>query len=659
MKRILLETDKPSVFKPIKMGLVENTKSGSKDFIVEGIFGKIDSVNENNRLYPREEFERNLKEGSIFRNKLKRRAVLGELEHPESGNTHLARVSHLITDVWIDQLDESKITKLGYDTASVSPGTYVLGKMEIFNTPNGKILQELFERRVDVGVSSRGRGETKSESGFEKVYDYDLETWDAVYLPSVTEARPKRIGEADELGSMEGIDKPESPPDAPVGGMEPMDATVEPPTKAGPPDDWKETAEALVRSLESVASESKPELKAMIELQSRGIGVIDTLASMQEPDSIKLKAQVIALLQVLINRILAIEVGEDVAGEPVTNSGSETKKKKKKEDESLIKEKIENPDVVAKDIKAKRQASNKAGDPLYKGDVEAILKQGGHEVNDENIGQLVSALTKEGMTVHSDKYESLTEALVDIDTLVDGTTVMVPVSALKDNYLSEEPFVKKWLTNQKSEVPAVLISRGYGGVVLRMVDPAVQGHEWYFAYQDQTPEKKLGKVKTESKIDIGEDTMKSAELIKKLTEEAKKLAEENKKLKEATETTVPVERYNASKKLISGLIDRVKLAEKKLAVSVKMLKEQKEESQEEDIKEEKRKKEPEIKKEEIEEMDKALKTSKETNPRRKELTEDSISLRKRLAEAGKTDPLVEAIRPVPNVMSVVAKKFAK
>ena len=167
-----------SVFKPLSV--LEETDGLGKRLKVRGLFQSVGRKNANGRIYPGNVWEKVLAKDSTFMKKLKERKVLGELEHPETGTTHLARVSHLISNVWRD-------------------GSNVLGEAVILKTPSGAILEELFRMGIPVGISSRGSGSTKNENDAEMVQeDYDLRTFDFVYDPSVEEAYPELVNEARE-----------------------------------------------------------------------------------------------------------------------------------------------------------------------------------------------------------------------------------------------------------------------------------------------------------------------------------------------------------------------------------------------------------------------------------------------------------------------------
>ncbi len=173
-----------TIFKPEV--LWEGAEGQPKRMKVRGVFQKIDECNRNKRRYPRSVWDTNLSPTSNFGKALAEKRVLGRLEHPVEGEdgkvkeNKLKEASHLVTKVWIE-------------------GTDVIGETLILNTPDGKILQELFSVGVPVGISSRGAGEVAEQGDEEIVQDgYMLETFDFVYDPSVASARPTPIRESKE-----------------------------------------------------------------------------------------------------------------------------------------------------------------------------------------------------------------------------------------------------------------------------------------------------------------------------------------------------------------------------------------------------------------------------------------------------------------------------
>jgi hypothetical protein len=64
-------------------------------------------------------------------------------------------------------------------------GSNVMGKVKVLDTPSGKILKSLVESGVKLGISSRGLGSTRKESGKTVVEDdFQLICFDFVQEPS-------------------------------------------------------------------------------------------------------------------------------------------------------------------------------------------------------------------------------------------------------------------------------------------------------------------------------------------------------------------------------------------------------------------------------------------------------------------------------------------
>src|SRR3990167_7380229 len=99
-----------------------------RPFKVRGIFQKADVKNGNGRIYPRSLWERIVSDPTI-QEKIKTRGMVGEVEHPQDGQTDLKRVSHVVTTLGMD--NEGNI----------------IGEAEIFDTePHGKNLKELLRK---------------------------------------------------------------------------------------------------------------------------------------------------------------------------------------------------------------------------------------------------------------------------------------------------------------------------------------------------------------------------------------------------------------------------------------------------------------------------------------------------------------------------------
>jgi len=101
-------------------------------------------------------------------------SVLGEVDHPDDLKINLDRVSHMITEMWMD-----------------GPNGY--GKLKVLPTPMGTLVKTMLESGVKLGVSSRGSGNVNENTG--NVSDFEIVTVDVVAQPSAPNAYPKAIYE--------------------------------------------------------------------------------------------------------------------------------------------------------------------------------------------------------------------------------------------------------------------------------------------------------------------------------------------------------------------------------------------------------------------------------------------------------------------------------
>jgi hypothetical protein len=150
----------------------ENTRGG-KDLYMKGICIQGGVRNANKRVYPVNEIGRAVK--TLNDQLTNGYSILGEVDHPEGLNINLDRVSHMITEMWMDGAN-------GY------------GKLKILPTPMGNLVQTMLESGVKLGVSSRGSGNVK-EDGSGEVSDFEIITVDVVAQPSAPGAYPTPIYE--------------------------------------------------------------------------------------------------------------------------------------------------------------------------------------------------------------------------------------------------------------------------------------------------------------------------------------------------------------------------------------------------------------------------------------------------------------------------------
>ena len=144
-----------------------------KDLYMKGICIQGGIKNANERVYPVQEIAKATK--TLNDQISSGYSVLGEVDHPDDLKINLDRVSHMITEMWMD-----------------GPNGY--GKMKILPTPMGQLVKTMLESGVKLGVSSRGSG-NMSEYGSGEVSDFEIITVDVVAQPSAPGAYPTPIYE--------------------------------------------------------------------------------------------------------------------------------------------------------------------------------------------------------------------------------------------------------------------------------------------------------------------------------------------------------------------------------------------------------------------------------------------------------------------------------
>jgi len=128
-----------------------------------GIIQKAGTKNGNGRVYRKPILEREIKN---YQKLIDERRSLGELDHPDDSVINLKNTSHVVTKVWWKDND-------------------VMGKIEVLDTPSGKILKDLVKANIKLGISSRGLGSVKQEKGTTIVEeDFQLICFDIVSEPS-------------------------------------------------------------------------------------------------------------------------------------------------------------------------------------------------------------------------------------------------------------------------------------------------------------------------------------------------------------------------------------------------------------------------------------------------------------------------------------------
>jgi hypothetical protein len=153
--------------------VVESEGEGNKKSLyMKGIFIQGGVRNANERVYPVSEIESAV--NALNEQVQSGYSVLGEVDHPDDLKINLDRVSHMITQMWMD-------------------GANGFGKLKILPTPMGQLVSTMLESGVKLGVSSRGSGNVNDANGH--VSDFEIVTVDIVAQPSAPNAYPKAIYE--------------------------------------------------------------------------------------------------------------------------------------------------------------------------------------------------------------------------------------------------------------------------------------------------------------------------------------------------------------------------------------------------------------------------------------------------------------------------------
>lgn len=147
-----------------------------------GIIADFKNSTRNGRKYTEELWDRTFND-PIVKEKIENRCLFGELGHPADRQ----------------EIDMEKIAICLAEMPKKGNDGKLYGVFDILDTPNGRILKTLCDYGCNIGVSSRGGGDTFEDyDGNETVEpgSYELECWDCVLLPAVKAARPAYVTES-------------------------------------------------------------------------------------------------------------------------------------------------------------------------------------------------------------------------------------------------------------------------------------------------------------------------------------------------------------------------------------------------------------------------------------------------------------------------------
>jgi hypothetical protein len=123
-----------------------------------------DTLNGNNRIYPRRVLEKAL---IPYQRLIAEGGATGELDHENRDNVNFKTSSHVLTSVWWNQ-------------------NTLMGKIRVLETTQGNNVRALIKGGVRPGISSRALGSvSRDERGRDLVQDdLDFRCWDLVSTPS-------------------------------------------------------------------------------------------------------------------------------------------------------------------------------------------------------------------------------------------------------------------------------------------------------------------------------------------------------------------------------------------------------------------------------------------------------------------------------------------
>ena len=145
----------------------EQNRNSPAALFIKGPYMMAEDVNKNNRRYPKDELDREVRR--YTEEMIRTQRAMGELNHPTSADVDLERACHLVTEMYTD-------------------GNVYVGKSKVLSTPCGLIVKSLINDGVKVGMSSRALGTLEEGSKCNTVRNMRLIAVDCVADPSCPKA---------------------------------------------------------------------------------------------------------------------------------------------------------------------------------------------------------------------------------------------------------------------------------------------------------------------------------------------------------------------------------------------------------------------------------------------------------------------------------------
>jgi hypothetical protein len=158
---------------PNEGNIITESFNNGKDVYLKGTLMQAEVLNRNKRKYRLGE----LTEAVAIANQQiqSHGGIFGELDHPQGITINMDRISHVITEMYMN-------------------GNDAIGTCKLLNTPMGLIAKELANSGCRYGVSSRGMGRVNESTG--EVEGFALVTVDLVATPSAPGAMPIPVYES-------------------------------------------------------------------------------------------------------------------------------------------------------------------------------------------------------------------------------------------------------------------------------------------------------------------------------------------------------------------------------------------------------------------------------------------------------------------------------
>ena len=162
----------------------------------------IEQLNANKRIYGADVWER-VRQNEDIISKMKGRTFYGQAEHPAETTSDLQLTSHIVTEMYIDKATALDESEGDYDV--------VYSKVDVLDTPCGRIINTLIEAGCQIGVSTRAEGdleEAEDDDGnkYQRVVAeaYDYRALDFTADPSTYGTQPQKVQSSLMVAATEG-----------------------------------------------------------------------------------------------------------------------------------------------------------------------------------------------------------------------------------------------------------------------------------------------------------------------------------------------------------------------------------------------------------------------------------------------------------------------